>query len=147
MTIKTSHLSVKKYANISGVSAPSVYITFPAFFKKVTHIRPKMLIGYTFKNNVLRLTIEDSKKENTVLINKNNSISLSEGKCPAINLLNIPAHASKVEFAVEGSELVLDMSQFKQKLVGFEALKNLQVKNKPSFSYYANQAKKKANSK
>lgn len=138
MTIKTTHLSIKKYETINGISAPAVYITFPSFFKKVTHIDAKTLIGYTFENNVLKLTIEtDSRKKNVVRVNKNNSISISNSKCPLLSLLNIPKQSTLVKFHVRNNELILNLSAFKSEVIHLNDNVKIKKNNlQPSFEYY-----------
>lgn len=138
MTIKTTHLSIKKYDTINGILAPAVYITFPSFFKKVTHINAKTIIGYTFENNVLKLTIEtDTKKKNTVRVNKNNSISISNSKCPLLNLLNIPKQSTLVKFTVRNNELILNLNAFASEVIYLnDNVKTKKNNLQPSFEYY-----------
>ena len=144
MTIKTTHLSIKKYQNINGISAPGIYITFPSFFKKVTHIEAKTLIGYTFENNVLKLTIEtDNTKQNVAKVNRNNSIFISKDKCPELSLLNINTKSIRVKFIVRNNELMLNLSSFKSQVVNLHEAKSKKELMEPSFQYYNEENAKK----
>lgn len=136
MTIKTQHLSVKKYTTINGIEVPGIYITFPSYFKKMTNLEAKTIIGYRFENNMLKLTIEDKMGENTLRVNRGNSIFLSQQKCPELNLLNIPVKTQHVKFVVRGEYLILDLIKFKSEVKDFNEAKVKKAASKPSFQYY-----------